>query len=199
MKRYIQTGPPGAGKTSILRALERRGCPVVGEAATDVVLQAQRRGDQTPWTSAGFIDDIVSLQSRRQQHAESAQEMLRVFDRSPVCTLALARFLGFEMTRPLAAELERIQRDHIYERRVFFVEGLGFMTSTEVRRISLEDARRFGEVHEAAYRELGYELIRVPPGPVEQRAGRVLQLLEAWREPSVDAIRGGARPGDGGR
>jgi predicted ATPase len=37
MKRYILTGAPGAGKTAILRALERNGRVVIEEAATDVI------------------------------------------------------------------------------------------------------------------------------------------------------------------
>ncbi|HEX4095120.1 MAG TPA: AAA family ATPase, partial [Caulobacteraceae bacterium] len=138
----------------------------------------QARGDPAPWTSARFVDDIVALQRRRQDEATAWPGPVQVFDRSPVCTLALARFLGFEVTQPLKQELERIGQGGVYERRVFLVESLAFMTNTEVRRISLEDALRFGEVHEAAYRELGYELVRISPGSVEQRADLITQLLE---------------------
>jgi predicted ATPase len=37
MRRYVLTGAPGAGKTAILRQLERGGLRVAEEAATDVV------------------------------------------------------------------------------------------------------------------------------------------------------------------
>ena len=37
MKRYVLTGAPGSGKTSVLRALAATGYPVVDEAATDVM------------------------------------------------------------------------------------------------------------------------------------------------------------------
>lgn len=37
MKRFIITGTPGSGKTTILRKLEVNGFSVVEEAATDVI------------------------------------------------------------------------------------------------------------------------------------------------------------------
>ena len=44
MRRYILTGAPGSGKTSILRALGARGYSVVSEAATDVIADEQAHG-----------------------------------------------------------------------------------------------------------------------------------------------------------
>lgn len=180
MKRFILTGAPGAGKTVILHALKDRGFAVVEEAATDVCAQGQARGNAEPWTSSDFIDAIVRLQRRRERLAKAPLESAVIFDRSPVCTLALARFLGFPVVPALARELDRLEREAVYERRVFFIESLGFITNTDVRRISLEDARRFGQAHEAAYRELGYELVGIAPGPPEGRAEVVAELVRRW-------------------
>ena len=179
MRRYILTGAPGAGKTAILRALARRGHAVVEEAATDVCAREQALGAAEPWTLPRFIEDIVRLQRQRQERAEALAGSVQIFDRSPVCTLALARHLGFAPPDALVRELERIQRLGLYERRVLFVESLGFITNTDVRRISLEEARRFGALHEAAYRELGYQLVRIAPASVEARADEVARLIEA--------------------
>lgn len=172
MHRYILTGAPGAGKTVLLRALERAGCAVVEEAATDVIALAQAEGVAEPWTDPGFIDATVRLQRRRE--ARAVGEVV-VFDRSPMCVLALARFLGHPVSPLLEAELARIEG--LYQQRVFLVRGLGFITSTAARRISLEDALRFEAVHEEAYRERGYELVPVAPGTPEERAAAVLARL----------------------
>ena len=86
---------------------------------------------------------------------------MQLFDRSPVCTLALAVYSV---------------RDAVFDRRVFFVRLLGFITPTAARRIGLADSERFERIHEEVYRDLGYELVEVPPAPVEER----LALLEGW-------------------
>ncbi|MET7390793.1 AAA family ATPase [Streptomyces sp. NPDC005529] len=69
MPRFILTGTPGAGKTSILTGLERQGHQVVSEAATDVVARRQACGEDELWTRPSFIDDIVAEQIQRQTAA----------------------------------------------------------------------------------------------------------------------------------
>ena len=67
MKRYILTGAPGAGKTTILHGLRERGWAVVEEAATDVIAREQAVGVSEPWRRGDFIDKIVAVQRERQQ------------------------------------------------------------------------------------------------------------------------------------
>ena len=176
MVNYVLTGTPGAGKTAIVRQLERDGHRVVEEAATDVIALEQALGHPEPHTHAAFIDMIVGLQSRRQQAAEAAAgpDGASVFyDRSPVCTLALSRYLGYPESARLTAEVDRLLRCGSYARTVFFVRSLGFVTPTAARRISLADSLDFEQVHERTYRELGFRLVDVPPGPLADRVGVV--------------------------
>src|SRR5579863_4878527 len=108
MRRFILTGAPGSGKTAILRQLELQGFGVVEEAATDVIALEQARGVAEPWRDAAFIDAIVELQKQRLMRAAGIDEEIQFHDRSAVCTLALARYLGFPPTAQLAGELRRI-------------------------------------------------------------------------------------------
>lgn len=171
MRRYVLAGAPGAGKTAILRVLQSQGFAVVEEAATDVIAAQQRRGVDQPWLSDDFIDAIVDLQRQRQRAAAAAEA--QVYDRSPVCTLALARFLGRPVTAALTAEIDRIMRDKVYEREVFFVRPIGSVELTAARRISYQESLAFEEVHEAAYQEHGFEIVDVPPAAVAERAARI--------------------------
>ncbi|HEY2068762.1 MAG TPA: AAA family ATPase [Rhizomicrobium sp.] len=165
MRRYILTGTPGSGKTALLRALEVRGHCVVAEAATDVIALEQARGVAEPWTDPSFIGKILALQRARRQWATAP---LQFHDRSTICTAALARYLGY---------LEPAPEPEFYQRQVFFIRNLGHVEKTAARRISFAEALEFEAVHEQVYREQGYELIDIPPAPVETRADLVERYL----------------------
>ena len=186
MPRYVLTGTPGAGKTAILRQLERDGFSVVEEAATDVIALEQALGCAEPWERAGFTDAIVTLQRQREQAAPP--DRIVFCDRSPVCTLALSRYLGRPPSALLAAEVERVTASRVFERAVFFVRCPGFVTPTAARRISLPDALAFEQIHAGTYTELGYRLVDVPPGPLADRAAlvrRTATCLAAGKAPPV--------------
>jgi predicted ATPase len=182
MPRYILTGAPGSGKTAILRQLELNGHAVVEEAATDVIAVHQALGDAEPWRNPAFVDYVVALQ--RQRVAGSDAHGTTFFDRSPVCTLALSRYLALTASRCLLEEIERMMAEHLYERTVFFVRNQGFVQTTTERRISFEDSLVFEQVHELTYRNFGFDLTEVPAAPLPVRVDIVQQAIERLRRQS---------------
>jgi predicted ATPase len=180
MRRFIMTGAPGSGKTSILRALENLGYAVIEEAATDVIAAHQAQGHREPWGDPPFIDAIVQLQSHRQHEPVREGATVQVHDRSVVCTLALARWMDYPVTVELGEAVAQVTEGGLFDRRVFFVRPLGFCERTLARRISYEDSLAFERVHETEYLRLGYELVDIPPGPVHQRAGLIHAYLRSW-------------------
>ena len=174
MKRFVLTGAPGAGKTSIINALAAMGHDVVPEAATYIIAQEAAKGIAEPWLYPGFIDKIIALQARRQEESAGQDDDIQFFDRSPVCTFALAIYLGFPPSRSLLNEMTRIETGRIYERRVLFVENLGFVEKTAARRINFEDSLVFERVHREAYQRFGYECVSIPAAAPPDRVNQVL-------------------------
>jgi predicted ATPase len=172
MQRFILTGAPGAGKTVLIRELERLGYPVVEEAATDVIALEQARGNLRPWEQPQFIERIAQFQLHRQKNAVGP---VQFHDRSLVCTAALAEYLGF----PVPAWLDEaiLASRELFEPRVFFVRLLGFITATEARRISLEESQRFEAVHETVYRRYRFALEYVQPSDIDTRIGVILGAI----------------------
>jgi predicted ATPase len=180
MKRFILTGAPGSGKTSILRALAAGGYAVVAEAATDVMTERLALGDAEPWTDPLFIDRIAGLQRQRRAAPAGPGAAVQVHDRSAVCTLVLARYLEHPVPALLAAEVAWLTGGGYFDRRVFSVRPIGFCAPTEVRRISYSDSLAFERVHEAEYENLGFALVEVPAGTVAERAALIDAHIRSW-------------------
>ncbi|GAA2150838.1 MULTISPECIES: AAA family ATPase [Glycomyces] len=176
MRRFILTGAPGAGKTTVARILAEAGHTVIPEAATDLIEAAQAAGEDAPWERPDFCEAIAALQRERQRAADALPGPAQFFDRSPVCALALARFTGHPVGPVLTAALTHAAT--VYQPRVFLFDLLGAITPTPVRRISIDDARRFERVHVDAYTEHGYRITRIPADTPRARAQRLLDLVK---------------------
>ncbi len=171
VKRFIFTGTPGSGKTSVLQSLRQKGYVVIPEAATDVISIQQAKGLERPWESVKFIDQISHMQKERQMNTMGD---LQFYDRSPFCTFSLEKYLKFQESNALKEEIERCLREDIYQNKVFFFENLGFIEHTDARKISYEEALVFEKIHLNVYKEFGFDIIMVPKGSIEERTEFVL-------------------------
>lgn len=182
MKRYILTGTPGSGKTSLIKQLAAMGCPVVEEAATDIIAAQQALGIAEPWTSPAFIDDIVRLQRQRQEQTVMIPGQVQFFDRSPIDAYVLCLYLGFTPSLLLRQELERIKAENTYQNRVFFIENLGFCAPTAARQISFAAALEFEKLHEKIFQDMGYTCLKIIKASLEERVKRVLHIIDQENE-----------------
>lgn len=164
-RKYILTGAPGSGKSSIILALEMLGEHTIREAAEDVIKYFQAQGIQKPWELPNFQNDMLNLQIQREQRIKEGIE--RVFiDRGIPDGLAYT-FPGTEISRRIQQETRRYDK-------VFLIENLGRTETNAIRRENHEEALRIELKIEEVYTTLGYKIIRVPSSNLMQRTRAIL-------------------------
>lgn len=178
MTGFVLTGAPGAGKSVLAQALQQtHGYSVVTEAATDLIREQLSRGVDDYWGMPDFIARIATEQRRRRL---ASPEGTVIVDRSPVCTLALARWMHKPVPAVLTEEIETCRRERSFEPAVFLVRPLGRIQTTPVRQITYAQTLDFERTHQQVYRELGYTLVDVPATTVKERVALVDRLIRSW-------------------
>jgi predicted ATPase len=103
----------------------------------------------------------------------------------------MSSFLGRPASDLLTREISQMLAGGVYDKTVFFIRNQGFVEPTAARRIGFEDSVAFERLHEQTYRDLGFQLIDVPPGPLADRAAVIQQIVgpPVRREGRSPAIR----------
>ncbi len=169
----IVTGGPGSGKTTLIDELRRRGHAVTAEAGRAIIKdQVIIDGPALPWADpALFAEAMLSWEIRTYRNAEHDAAPVVFFDRGVPDLAGYQRLLG----RPVPAHIDAAIRTFRYRPRVFIAPPWPEIYATDVERTqSYDEAVRTFEAIEAAYLNYGYDLVRLPFTPVEDRAGFIL-------------------------
>ncbi len=176
-RRYVLTGGPSSGKTSIIKELERRGEIVIHEAASDCARKYLDNGEPCPFHTEEFQREVFELQEERERLVP--EDASRVFiDRSPIDGLAYAD-PGWE----LYPQLISAAVSKGYE-KVFFLDHLGFVEDNGTRHESIDQALELSAKILESYKKAGYEpqIIPVPKAEdvglsIKQRTEDLLSCL----------------------
>lgn len=168
---YILTGPPGAGKSSLLDALTGD-VQTVPEAARRVLAEQRSRGgvatgDQDP---AAFVAHMFDTM-RADYHTASG---LTLFDRGLPDLLAFCAYYQIP-DDDIRAATKTVR----YQPMVFFLPAWReIYRSDEERRLDFEGAAAFGELTRQAYRKAGYVILEVPKVSLSERRAFLLEHLD---------------------
>ncbi len=157
--RYVITGGPGAGKTTTLNELRNMGYQIVPEAARMIIEHGW--GDPRKDLSA-FQKKVVALQLSLEQMVDG----FAFCDRGFPDVIAYSR-LGNIF--PPIISCDRYSG-------VFLIDPVPFQNDS-VRWESKEQARVIHDEIERAYRELNYDIVKVPVLSPKERAEFIVKSL----------------------
>lgn len=173
--RFILTGAPGSGKSTILDHLGDD-IRVMGEPAREVLAEQRAiDGDGTHDRDRSLFVSLLLQRSIDKYEAVLHEERPVLFDRGVPDCITYATLMDVDPTPSLeAAERYRYHDD------VLILEPWEAIYDTDDERtMSFEQTAPFHDALVDAYARTGYPLVVVPTGSVEDRAAFVRAFIEA--------------------
>jgi len=168
---HVITGAPCSGKTAVICELERRGYPVVHEAARAYIHSELEKGK----TMAQIKGDISAFERHiLYQKIEIERSLSK--DATVFLDRAIPDSIGYYLLEGLNPD-DPIQKSGRWRyKNIFFFERITFEIDT-VRSEDDEIAAALDGLLKKSYQMLGYEIISVPLMTIEDRVDFILKHL----------------------
>ena len=157
--RYIITGAPCSGKSTLLKLISKKNIPVFQEAARFVIEEElKKKSDSVPWKDNHKFSSLVL--NKQLLDFKEAKDGLNFYDRGmpDVCA-----YLHHHNQKHLIPIFENITRENRYEKDVFILPPWkNIYSQDEARMETFEDAEKVDIHLRRTYKEFGYNLITVP-------------------------------------
>jgi len=164
LKKYVITGGPSTGKTTVLKELEKE-FKVFHEAAREILSLNE--------FSEKIQHEIVKKQLEHLREAEELDEIV-FFDRCVVDSLAYYQYHGFEIPLDVLEESRKENTDYDL---VFFLDFVPYVND-EIRKEDEKEAKKAHNLIYNSYKKLGYKIIRVPLMSVQERVNFIKSKIK---------------------
>ncbi len=174
-EKIVLIGGPGTGKSSVLNQLELRGYRCMPEISRDVTIKAQKEGIAQLFLEQPLLFSEKLLEGREQQFldAENSKDAIVFFDRGIPSVVAYMRYFNTEFP-PIFLEKNK----HYKYTKVFeFLPWKDIYISDNERYETFEQCLEISTYLRQAYLELGYDIITVPFGTIDERSNFILNSL----------------------
>lgn len=172
-RRVAIMGAPGAGKSSLLDALARRGWSVIPETAR-AILQQPGGMELRAMDPVGFAHAMLHGQTAAFETVEPGT--IAIFDRGLCDIAAFLRIEGHDVPPAIDRACSDLRFDH----PVLHAPAWQGIYRPDSERIQSWDEAVESDRHNLqAWRDYGYDPVALPLLPVEERADWVERLLRA--------------------
>lgn len=174
-RKFVFTGGPGAGKTTTLTALSKRGYSAVPESARRIIKERLAQGLSPRPEAAAFASEILSSDIEQYQSYGSTDEPV-FYDRGIPDALYM---LDAEAALPRNSASDYLGK-YPYNRFVFFFPPWEDIYRTDSERDqTFQEAMDVFDAMKQWYQFWGYQALEVPRVGIEERVDFVLKTVDA--------------------
>ena len=173
-QRYVITGAPGTGKTSIINELKNRGFNCVDENAREIISdeKIKDQGIENYKNQVNFERKIVNL--RIQKYLSTSKEHIFFFDRSAIDSIAYLDLKKLKFTIEILNNIRKC----IFNRTVFYTPIWEDIYIKDNERIeSVKQAMKIEKFLIKTYESENYRLVKVPKLPIKERADFIISKI----------------------
>jgi predicted ATPase len=174
-RRIVVTGGPGAGKTSLINHLERRGLPCALEAGRAIIRgQVETGGTALPWADRQAYAQLMLAMDRRSHDGAEAFGGPVFFDRGVPDIVGYLRLCELPIPDDLAVAALGLRYDPL----VFIAPPWPEIFANDAeRKQDFAEAVRTHAMMVQVYAELGYDLVELPRASILDRVDFVLERV----------------------
>jgi predicted ATPase len=174
-QKIVLIGGPGTGKTTIINELIKRDFHCMPEVSRAVILKAKKQGVEQLFLTEPLLFSKMLLEGREEQYrtATNLKEKIVFFDRGIPDVHAYMNYFNTTYPAYFIEKSNAFMYTHIFH----FSPWEEIHTTDNERYESFEESVKIDTFLVAAYSELGYTLIHVPFGSVEERTNFIIKSL----------------------
>ena len=165
MKRYIITGAPGTGKTTLINLLQKNGHLVFEEISRKIIISEQQTyGHKTPWDDVVGFSNLVYQQTVKALNTPILKHAF--VDRGLADTIAYLQL----KQQPISSSFLQFDYQKFYYKTVFFCPLWKEIYKQDTQRLqSFEEANKLQQLLLSTYKSLGFSILLVPKAtPLER-------------------------------
>lgn len=170
-QKYIITGAPGTGKTSIINELKLRGFNCIDENSREIIAeQIITGGEILPWKNQiAFENKVANI--RKQQYLSSPKNCICFFDRSALDCLAYLKLNNLDATSEIIKHIEECS----FNKTAFYTPiWQEIYVKDNERKENIKKAQEIQNNIINVYKSKGYELISVPKLSISERVNFII-------------------------